>query len=160
MQTPWPTWPLLFRTSSSHEEGVGRLFAVDTEALVGDGGAVRTLRLADVERAGGAFVPVPGTEREVAAELVLLALGFSGPEPAMAAAFGLTLEPGGAIRRDREFATDASGVFVAGDAGRGQSLVVWAIAEGRACAAAVDRWLSGTSELPEPICAVDRPLTA
>jgi len=159
--TPWPTWPLTLRTSSSHEEGGERAFAVSTQRLVGDrAGRVRALQLTEVERNGSGFVPVPGTERELPADLVLLALGFSGPEPALAEAFGLPLDARGAIQRDEGFATDVSGVFVAGDAGRGQSLVVWAIAEGRACAASVDRWLSGSTNLPGPTTAGDRPMNA
>ncbi len=159
--TPWPTWPLMMRTSSSQQEGGERAFAVSTRHLLGDAsGRVSSLELLDVEQVDGAFRVVPGTEREVATDLVLLALGFSGPERSLADALDVGVDPRGVFERDQRFATDVDGVFVAGDAGRGQSLVVWAIAEGRACAAAVDTWLSGTSLLPTPITATDRPLTA
>jgi len=159
--TPWPTWPLMLRTSSSQDEGGERIFAVSTERLLaGATGRVSSVRLIDVERAGRTFVAVPGTERELPADLVLLALGFSGPERDLADAFGVSVDDTGAIRRDRGFAADVPGVFVAGDAGRGQSLVVWAIAEGRSCAAAVDAWLTGSSALPAPILATERPMIA
>ncbi|WP_263731694.1 glutamate synthase subunit beta [Cellulomonas sp. SG140] len=152
---PWPTYPNLFRVASAHEEGGERVYAVSTQEVLADGhGAVRALRLVDVELVDGRIAPVPGTERDLPAQLVLLAMGFTGPERSpLLEQLGVTLTGRGTLARDDEFATDVPGVFVAGDAGRGQSLIVWAIAEGRAAARAVDAYLSGTgtSELPAPI---------
>jgi glutamate synthase (NADPH) small chain len=154
--TPWPTWPLMFRTSSAHEEGGQRVFAVNTLEFAGDeAGRVRGLLACEVEMGvvdgRPRFDPVEGSEFELPCELVLLALGFSGPEPALAEAFGVSLGPRGTIARSPSYATDVPGVFVCGDAGRGQSLIVWAIAEGRSAAAAVDRHLSGDTLLPAPL---------
>ncbi len=154
--TPWPTWPLMFRTSSAHEEGGERVFAVSTIEFAGDeAGRVRGLRACQVEatfdHGRPQFQPVEGSEFELPCELVLLALGFSGPEPRLAGAFGVSLGPRGTITRSAAYETDSSGVFVCGDAGRGQSLIVWAIAEGRSAAAAVDRHLTGDTLLPAPL---------
>jgi glutamate synthase (NADPH/NADH) small chain len=154
--TPWPTWPLMFRTSSAHEEGGERVFAVNTMEFAGDSdGRVQGLRACEVAMSmvdgRPRFDPVQGTEFELPCELVLLALGFSGPEPELAEAFGVTLGPRGTIARSPSYETDVPGVFVCGDAGRGQSLIVWAIAEGRSAAAAVDRHLSGETLLPAPL---------
>ena len=159
---PWPTYPTLYKVASAHEEGGDRVYAVSTEALVGDDdGAVRALRLVDVELVDGRPVPLAGTERELPAQLVLLAMGFTGPERgSLIEQLGVGLTERGAIARTDDFATDVSGVFVAGDAGRGQSLIVWAIAEGRAAAAAVDAYLSGSTELPAPIAASTMALRA
>jgi len=168
---PWPTWPLIFRTSSAHEEGGERVFSVTTVELLGDGeggvdggvgaaasGHVRALRLQQVssEFVDGRpqFVPVVGTETELEADLVLLAMGFSGPERlGVVAELGLDLDGRGNVAVGRDFATSAEGVFACGDMARGQSLIVWAIAEGRAAAAAADRYLMGTTGLPQPIVA-------
>ncbi|MFJ7261100.1 glutamate synthase subunit beta [Streptomyces globosus] len=165
---PWPVYPKVYRISHAHEEARGRqgadprLFARATLRLEGDpGGRVRALRLSRVEPRDRS--PVPGTEQVVPAELVLLALGFSGPERGggLERQLGLVRDGRGTFARDGAFAAPgAEGVFVAGDAGRGQSLVVWAIAEGRAAAAAVDSYLTGRTELPAPVRADDRPLTA
>jgi len=157
---PWPTFPMTYRVSSAHEEGGERLFAVSTERFEGDDqGHVRSLHLVDVEFVDGSFQPVAGSERSIPADTVLLAMGFTGPEQGpLIEQFGLPLTERGAIARDDEYATDVEGVFVAGDAGRGQSLIVWAIAEGRAAAASVDRYLMGTTNLPSPIRASARPL--
>ncbi len=155
-EQPWPTYPAVFKISTSHEEGGERLFAVSTTELVGDDdGRVAGLALQDVRRgADGAFEPVPGTQRVLPAQLVLLALGFTGPERgSLADELGLEVGPRGAFVRGDDFTTGTPGVFVAGDCGRGQSLVVWAIAEGRAVAAAVDRHLTGGTQLPAPIAA-------
>ena len=115
-------------------------------------GKVSSLLLSEVKFDGGKIVPVEGTEREIPAELVLLAMGFTGPETdTVVAQLGVTLDERGNIARDANYATDVDGVFVCGDAGRGQSLIVWAIAEGRACAAGVDEYLSGSTKLPTPI---------
>ncbi len=154
--TPWPTWPLMFRTSSAHEEGGERVFAVNTLEFLDDGsGAVRGLSACQVKMSTvdgrPRFDPVEGTEFELECELVLLALGFSGPEPALASAFGASLTPRGTISRSASYETDVPGVFVCGDAGRGQSLIVWAIAEGRSAASAVDAYLAGETLLPSPL---------
>jgi glutamate synthase (NADPH/NADH) small chain len=134
---------------------------VSTQRFVGDdAGRVRALRLVEVALVDGRFAPVEGTEREIPAELVLLAMGFVGPERAgLVEALGVDLDARGAIARDATYATSVPGVFVAGDAGRGQSLIVWAIAEGRAAAAAVDQWLTGETALPAPIPPTARPLS-
>jgi glutamate synthase (NADPH) small chain len=153
--TPWPLWPLMFRTSSAHEEGGERVFAVNTEAFLADGhGAVRALRghevVAVTEGGRMRFDRVEGTDFELPCELVLLALGFSGPEPSLPGALGAELTPRGNVARTG-YATTVPGVWVCGDAGRGQSLIVWAIAEGRSCAAEVDRALAGDTLLPSPL---------
>jgi glutamate synthase (NADPH/NADH) small chain len=158
--TPWPTWPLMLRISSAHEEGGERKFAVNTEEFLGDdNGNVRALRLVEVRMVDGRIEALPGTELELPAELVLLAMGFTGPEKALAEQFELDLDTRGNIARDASYATNVPGVFVAGDAGRGQSLIVWAIAEGRAAASAVDRYLTGVERLPVPVAPTARPLT-
>jgi glutamate synthase (NADPH/NADH) small chain len=155
--TPWPTWPLVMRTASAHEEGGERWFSVTTKELVGDdAGNVAALRGCQVvmEFVDGrpSFVDVPGTEFELPCELVLLALGFVGPEPGpMLEGLGVTLDPRGNVARDAGWKTNVDNVFCCGDMGRGQSLIVWAIAEGRACAAAVDRHLMGGTLMPEPV---------
>jgi glutamate synthase (NADPH/NADH) small chain len=159
---PWPTYPMTYRVASAHEEGGERVYAVNTEALVGDEhGQVAALRLVDVELVDGRFSPIEGSQRDLPAQLVLLAMGFTGPEQhSVVAQLGLELDSRGNVARDRDFTSSAPGVFVAGDAGRGQSLIVWAIAEGRSCAAAVDRYLTGSTTLPSPVRPTDRPLTA
>ncbi len=156
--TPWPTWPLQYRTSSAHEEGGERLFAVNTQRFTGDvDGHVRSIDLVDVENADGRFVPVAGTERTLPADLVLLAMGFTGPErTGLLEALGVELDGRGNVTRDGGWVTSVPGVYVAGDMGRGQSLIVWAIAEGRAAAAAVDRALSGQTRLPAPVLPTSR----
>ncbi|MFP5334205.1 MAG: glutamate synthase subunit beta [Actinomycetes bacterium] len=158
---PWPTYPMTYRVSSAHEEGGERLYSVSTTEIVDDGtGAVGGLRLVEVEMVDGRFRPVEGSEREIPAQLVLLAMGFTGPERSpLIEQLGVELDERGAIVRDESYATTRPGVFVAGDAGRGQSLIVWAIAEGRACAAAVDEFLTGRpTALPAPIPPSARPL--
>jgi glutamate synthase (NADPH/NADH) small chain len=163
---PWPTYPMTYRVSSAHEEGGERVYAVQTQVFLGDdNGRVRALQLIEVEMIAGAFTPVPGTEREIPAQLVLLAMGFVGPQRSglvdqLITDAGLELDARGAIARDEQYGSSVPGVFVAGDAGRGQSLIVWAIAEGRACAAAVDEWLMGSTVLPAPIPPTARPLMA
>jgi len=154
--TPWPTWPLIYRTSSAHEEGGERLFAVNTERFVGDeNGRVRALALHEVEMVDGRFAKIEGTEREIPADLVFLAMGFVSVGYAAKGEFldslGVEVDARGRAIRDTDWKSTAEGVFIAGDAGRGQSLIVWAIAEGRAAAAAVDAYLSGASTLPTPI---------
>ena len=157
---PWPTYPMTYRVSSAHEEGGDRLFAVSTERFVDDGqGRVRALQLVEVEAHNGGFRPVEGSSREIPADVVFLAMGFVGPEAGgLIEQLGLNLTERGAINRDAGYRSDVPGVFVAGDAGRGQSLIVWAIAEGRAAAAAVDAHLMGSTNLPSPIPATARQL--
>ncbi|SET01434.1 glutamate synthase subunit beta [Geodermatophilus poikilotrophus] len=150
---PWPTYPMVMRVSSAHEEGGERLYSVNTERFVGDDdGNVRALLIHDVERVDGRFQKVEGTERELPADLVFLAMGFTGAQrTGLVEGLGVELDQRGSIARDGEFMSTVPGVFVAGDMGRGQSLIVWAIAEGRAAAGAVDTWLTGSSMLPRPV---------
>ena len=150
---PWPTYPMIYRVSSAHEEAGDRLYSVSTSEFHGDEhSGVRSLTLSEVKVEGGKLMAIPGTENTIPAELVLLAMGFVGPErDTVVAQLEVSLDERGNIVRDHNYATDVEGVFVAGDAGRGQSLIVWAIAEGRACAAGVDEYLSGSTKLPRPI---------
>jgi len=154
---PWPMFPTLFEVQSSHEEGGERSYLASTvEFLTDDEGAVRALRVAETEFVDGGRVPKAGTEREIPADLVLIAMGFRGPEPdTIDAQLDLPFTRLGALKRTAQFETSLPGVFVAGDAGRGQSLIVWAIAEGRAAAAAADRYLVGETALPAPVAATD-----
>lgn len=154
---PWPTAPTLFEISSAHEEGGERMYLASTvEFLSNESGEVRAIRVAETEYLDGRRVPKAGTEREIPADLVLLALGFTGPESeTLSQQLPLPLDTRGNIDRDASYHTSESGVFVAGDAGRGQSLIVWAIAEGRAAASAVDRFLEGETQLPFPVKPTD-----
>jgi len=150
--TPWPTYPLVYRVSSAHEEGGERVFAVNTERFLGAEVGVTGLRAHEVEMRDGRFEKVEGTDFELEADLVLLAMGFVGPErPGLLTELGVELTDRGNVARNADFETSVPGVFVAGDMGRGQSLIVWAIAEGRAAAAGVDRFLMGHTALPAPI---------
>jgi glutamate synthase (NADPH/NADH) small chain len=144
-----PTRPL-FEVSSAHEEGGERVYLASTvEFLANEAGELRALRVAETEYLDGRRVPKSGTEREIPADLVLIAMGFSGAEPeTLDEQLRLPFDERGNVARDDSYETSESGVFVAGDAGRGQSLIVWAIAEGRAAAAAVDRFLEGETQLP------------
>ena len=155
---PWPTSPTLFEVSSAHEEGGERVFLASTvEFLSNEAGEVRAIRVAETEYVDGRRVPKSGTEREIPADLVLLALGFTGPESeTIAEQLPVPFDGKGNIERDAQYQTSEAGVFVAGDAGRGQSLIVWAIAEGRAAASAVDRYLEGETQLPSPVRPTDR----
>ena len=157
---PWPTYPMIMRVSAAHEEGGERVYSVSTQEFLGDDdGNVRALRLVEVENRDGRFEPVEGTEREIPAELVLFAMGFTGPEQGdLLQQLGVELDGRGNIVRDESYMSSRSGVFVAGDCGRGQSLIVWAIAEGRACAAGVDKYLSGSTALHAPIPPSARPM--
>jgi glutamate synthase (NADPH/NADH) small chain len=154
---PWPQWPNIFRVSPAHEEGGERVYAISTQQFTGDAdGRVRTLHAVTVDmvRAGGRldFRPVPGTEFELDTELVLLAMGFLGPErPGMLADLGVKLTDRGNVWRDENWMTSMPGVFACGDMQRGQSLIVWAIAEGRSAARGVDTYLMGKSDLPAPL---------
>jgi glutamate synthase (NADPH) small chain len=158
---PWPTYPMIFRTSPAYEEMGDRMYAASTIGFVGDdNGDVRALRIAEARRLDdGTWTEVEGTEREIPAQLVLLAMGYTGPEQGpLLDDLGVDLDERGLVVRDDGYATNVHGVFVAGDAGRGQSLIVWAIAEGRACAAGVDAYLAGSTTLPAPISPSERPL--
>ncbi|MCW4459519.1 glutamate synthase subunit beta [Microbacterium sp. MPKO10] len=157
---PWPMTPTIFEVQTSHEEGGEREYLVSTvEFLADDSGAVRALRVAETEYVDGRRVPKAGTEYEIPADLVLLALGFTGPETTTETSqLGISVAESGAFERAADYQTATPGVFVAGDAGRGQSLIVWAIAEGRSAAAAVDRYLEGEGELPWPVAPTDRPI--
>jgi len=154
---PWPQWPNVFRVSTAHEEGGERLYAVSTHRFTGDAsGHVRTLHAVNVEmvRKDGrlAFEPVAGSEFEIPADLVLLAMGFVGPERGpLVNDLGLKLTDRGNVWRDERWMTNVPGVFAAGDMQRGQSLIVWAIAEGRSAARGVDQFLTGDSKLPAPL---------
>jgi glutamate synthase (NADPH/NADH) small chain len=162
LNQPWPTFPMTFRVAAAHEEGGERVYAVNTKEILGDEqGRVRALRLVEVERGDTGFVEIEGTEREIPAQLVLLAMGFLGPEAkGVVEQLGVELDERSNIKRDKAFMSSVPGVFVAGDAGRGQSLIVWAIAEGRSAAAGVDAYLMArASALPRPVNPTDRPLT-
>ncbi|WP_084040102.1 glutamate synthase subunit beta [Demequina sp. NBRC 110053] len=153
---PWPTDPRVHDISSSHEEGGTREFLASTVEFVGDEhGHVRSLKVATTQyNPDGSRTPTPGTEREVPADLVLIAMGFTGPETEeIQSQSGVAITDRGQFQRGADYATNVDGVFVAGDAGRGASLVVWAIAEGRAAAAAIDEYLLGSTELPSPVTA-------
>jgi glutamate synthase (NADPH/NADH) small chain len=158
---PWPTYPTIYRVTSAHEEGGDRMFAVNTQEFLGDDdGQVRALRLSEVVFEKGKFVPVPDSELDLPCELVLLAMGFVGPEKGkLLDGLGVEYDERGNVARDATFKTSVPGIYVAGDMGRGQSLIVWAIAEGRSAAAEVDRYLTGREVLPSPIGPKDRPLT-
>jgi glutamate synthase (NADPH/NADH) small chain len=157
---PWPTYPMVYRVASAHEEGGERVYAVSTNNFVGDAdGNVSGLDLVEVELVDGRFTPVPGSERTIPAQLVLLAMGFLGPErEGFLEQLEVELDERGNVKRDKSYQTSVDGVFACGDAGRGQSLIVWAIAEGRSCAAGVDAHLTGSSTLPTPIPPTARPL--
>jgi glutamate synthase (NADPH/NADH) small chain len=154
---PWPLYPQIFRVSSAHEEGGERRYSISTKEFVGDNGAVQKLRTVQVEMKTGpngrpTFEEQPGTEADIDADLVLLAMGFVGPEKnGLLEELGVELTERGNVGRDRNWMTSVPGVFTAGDMQRGQSLVVWAIAEGRSCARAVDVYLMGDSDLPAPL---------
>ena len=150
--TPWPTYPLMFRVASAHEEGGERVFSVNTEQFVGSDGHLTSLKVHEVEMKAGKFEKVQGSDFDLDADIVFLAMGFVGPErEGLLTDLGVEFTERGNVARDKDFQTTVPGVFVAGDMGRGQSLIVWAIAEGRAAAAGVDRYLMGQSALPRPI---------
>lgn len=156
---PWPTFPMLYKVTSAHEEGGERVYSVSTTHFEGDeDGNVQYLHLTEVQFKDGKLDPRSGTERKIPAQLVTLAMGFTGTDQSngLVEQFGLELDGRGNIARDADFATNVPGVYVAGDAGRGQSLIVWAIAEGRSAARGVDSYLTGASDLHAPIRPTDR----
>jgi glutamate synthase (NADPH/NADH) small chain len=157
---PWPTYPMVYRVSSAHEEAGERIYSVSTQEFLKDpSGNLRAIKIVETELINGKFQPVQGSEKEIPADLVFLALGFTGPEKnVLLDQLEVKLDEKGNIIRDHEYSTDSDGVFVCGDAGRGQSLIVWAIAEGRSAAAAIDKYLTGNTQLPYPIEPTARPL--
>jgi glutamate synthase (NADPH/NADH) small chain len=155
---PWPEWPNIFRTASAHEEGVERVYAVNTKRFIDDGdGNVKALQLVNVKMKNSdgrmSFEEVKDSEQELPCDLVLLAMGFLGPEkPGMLEQLGVELNSRGNVVADPlTWMTSVDGVFAAGDMRRGQSLIVWAIAEGRSVAAGVDKYLMGATDLPRPV---------
>ena len=162
-ENPWPTWPMVYRVSSAHEEGGMREYAITTDEFVGEAGRLTTLRTRRVEQllvdGRMTFEPVEGSEEDYPADLVLLAMGFTGPERGpLLDGLGVDLDDRGNVARDGDFGTSIDNVWVCGDMGRGQSLIVWAIAEGRSCAAAVDRHLTGDTTLPAPVDSAAQPM--
>jgi glutamate synthase (NADPH/NADH) small chain len=157
---PWPTYPMTYKVTSAHEEGGERVFAVNTECFLGDDdGNVRALRAHEVEMVDGRFEKIEGSDFELPAERVYLAMGFLGPEHnGLLDDLGVEYDERSNVRRGDDWMSSVDGVFVAGDMGRGQSLIVWAIAEGRSAASAVDRYLMGDTALPAPLKPTDRPI--
>ena len=157
---PWPQFAMVYKVTSAHEEGGERLYSVNTERFVDDGsGRVRALVLHEVQMVEGRFQKVEGTDREIPADFVFLAMGFVGPEKgSWLEQLGVSFDERGNVARNDRYMSNVPGVFVAGDMGRGQSLIVWAIAEGRSCAAGADAWLMGETQLPSPIAPTARPL--
>ena len=157
---PWPTFPTLFEVSSAHEEFGERQYLASTVEFVGENGKLTGIKVAETEFVDGKRLPKAGTEKVLPADLVLLALGFTGPETeTLEKQIATPIDSRGNIIRDSKWATEQDGVFVAGDAGRGQSLIVWAIAEGRAAAAAIDDYLEGVTELPAPVKPTDKAIS-
>jgi len=157
---PWPTYPMLYRVSSAHEEAGDRIYSVSTQEFLKDAnGNLTGLKLIETQLIDGKFQPIAGSERVIPADLVFLALGFTGPEKSqLLQQLEVEVDERGNIKRDQDYATATEGVFICGDAGRGQSLIVWAIAEGRSAAASVDKYLTGNTQLPSPIEPTARPL--
>ena len=158
---PWPTYPMTYRVSSAHEESGERLYSISTEEFIGDSdGQLIALKIVETKYVDGKFEKIPGTSKNLPADMVLLAMGFTGPEKnELVNALELKLDPRGNIARDNSYRTNVDSVYICGDAGRGQSLIVWAIAEGRSAASAVDADLMGHTQLPSPIEPTARPLT-
>jgi glutamate synthase (NADPH/NADH) small chain len=159
---PWPTYPAIYRPAPAHKEGSLRRFSLATVAFVGNAQhQLRAIQVVDGFRdEARTFHPRPGAVEQLPAQLALLALGFTGAEPSrLLADLNITVDDLGTIQRDGNFMSDVDGVFVAGDMGRGPSLIVWAIAEGRSAAAGVDTYLSGRDLLPRPIHPDDQPMT-
>jgi glutamate synthase (NADPH/NADH) small chain len=157
---PWPTYPMIYRVSSAHEESGERMYSVSTQEFIKDAkGNLTGLKLVETKFNNGKFEPIAGSEKIIPADLVFLAMGFTGPEKSeLLEQLEVELDEKGNIKRDENYATTSEGVYVCGDAGRGQSLIVWAIAEGRSAAAAVDSYLSGHTQLPFPIESTARSL--
>jgi len=157
---PWPTYPMIYRVSSAHEEAGERMYSVSTQEFIKDGsGNLTGIKLVETKFENGKFEQVAGSERIIPADLVFLAMGFTGPEKSeLLKQLEVDIDDRGNIKRDHEYATSTEGVYVCGDAGRGQSLIVWAIAEGRSAAASVDKFLTGNTQLPSPIEPTARPL--
>jgi glutamate synthase (NADPH) small chain len=157
---PWPTYPMTYKVTSAHEEGGERVFSVNTECFLGDDdGNVRALRAHEVEMIDGKFTKIEGSDFELPAERVYLAMGFLGPDHnGLLDGLGVEYDERSNVRRGDNWMSSVDGVFVAGDMGRGQSLIVWAIAEGRSAASAVDRYLMGDTALPAPLRPTDRPI--
>lgn len=157
---PWPTFPMTLKVSSAHEEGGERVYSVNTEEFLGDDdGNLRGLRGHEVALVDGRFQKIDGSDFEMECERVYLAMGFTGPEGGgLLEELGVELDPRSNVARDDNYRTNVDDVWVCGDMGRGQSLIVWAIAEGRACAAAVDEALTGATALPSPVSPTERPL--
>jgi glutamate synthase (NADPH/NADH) small chain len=157
---PWPTYPMIYRVSSAHEEAGERLYSVSTQEFVKDNaGNLTGIKLVETKFENGKFEQIAGSEKVIPADLVFLAMGFTGPEQSeLLKQLEVEIDERGNIKRDDEYASATEGVFVCGDAGRGQSLIVWAIAEGRSAAASVDKFLTGNTQLPSPIEPTARPL--
>lgn len=157
---PWPTFPTLFEVGSAHEEFGERKYLASTVEFIGEAGKLTGIKVADTEIVDGKRIPKAGTEKIIPADLVLLALGFTGAETAeLSSQSEIASDSRGNVARNSNWATNLEDVFVAGDAGRGQSLIVWAIAEGRAAAAAIDEWLTGDTVLPKPVRPTDRAIS-
>ncbi len=159
-RNPWPQFAMVYKVTSAHEEGGARMYSVNTERFVGDDdGNLRGLQLHEVEMVDGKFSKVEGTDKEIPADFVFLAMGFVGPEKgSWLESLEVEYDQRGNVVRNDQYMTNQRGLFVAGDMGRGQSLIVWAIAEGRAAAAGVDAYLMGETRLPAPVLPTDRPL--
>jgi glutamate synthase (NADPH/NADH) small chain len=158
---PWPTFPNLFEVASAHEEFGERKYLANTVRFLGENGQVTGIEVAETDFVDGARRPKAGTEQVIPADLVLIALGFTGPEgDVQVGDTQLERDAKSNLGRADDYSTNIDGVFVAGDAGRGQSLIVWAIAEGRAAASAIDKYLEGTTSLPAPVKASDKGIHA
>jgi glutamate synthase (NADPH/NADH) small chain len=158
---PWPTFPTLFEVASAHEEFGERKYLANTVRFIGENGKVSAIEIAETDFVEGRRVPKSGTEKLIEADLVLLALGFTGPEGLIQVNNEhVSLDEKTNLARDEKYSTNIDGLFVAGDAGRGASLIVWAIAEGRAAAAAIDEYLEGSTSLPSPIKPSDKGIHA
>jgi len=157
---PWPTYPMIYRVTSAHEEAGDRIYSVSTQEFIkNSAGELTGIKLIETKFENGKFEQVAGSEKIIPADLVFLAMGFTGPEQSvLLKQLEVEVDDRGNIKRDDQYATATEGVFVCGDAGRGQSLIVWAIAEGRSAAASVDQYLTGNTQLPSPIEPTARPL--
>jgi glutamate synthase (NADPH/NADH) small chain len=156
VENPWPEWPRVYRIASAHEEGGERLYAISTKRFIGnEQGRVCEIELIEMRQKqsdGGGFEEVDGTATTIPCDLALLAMGFTGPEKdGVLEALGIQLNTQGNVERDNNWKTNLDNVFVAGDMQHGQSLIVWAIAEGRSAAKSIDEFLMGSSTLPAPV---------